>query len=972
MNVCDATGELFRFLILTNQGRLVVEYTTGSRVSAIGGTVSGSYYSVPVGQEDAMFGQGVVAKFRLTWDGSNNVLYWNNVQVATSPYTAATPNWGASSSFVIGATALGNHNGGGYACDDFIAEFQMAASGTGSGSPIVSLSSGSLTYASQNVGTTSAAQSVTLNNTGSAALTITSIAVAGTNPGDFAQTNTCGASVAAGGNCSISVTFTPTAAGNRGASVTITDSAAGSPHAVTLSGTGAGVPIVSLSSGSLTYANQNVGTTSAAQSVTLNNTGSAALTITSIAVTGTNPGDFAQTNTCGASVAAGGSCSISVTFTPTAAGTRGASVTIADNAAGSPHTVTLSGTGGAVPIVSLSSGSLTFANQNVGTTSAAQSVTLNNTGTAALTITSIAVTGTNAGDFAQTNTCGASVAAGGNCSISVTFTPTAAGSRNASVTITDNAAGSPHTVTLSGTGAGVPIVSLSSGSLTFASQNVGTTSAAQSVTLNNTGSAALSITSIAVTGTNAGDFAQTNTCGASVAAGGNCSISVTFTPTAAGSRGASVTITDNAAGSPHTVTLSGTGAGVPIVSLSSGSLTYASQNVGTTSAAQSVTLNNTGSAALTITSIAVTGTNPGDFAQTNTCGASVAAGGNCSISVTFTPTAAGSRGASVTITDSAAGSPHTVTLSGTGAGVPIVSLSSGSLTYASQNVGTTSAAQSVTLNNTGSAALTITSIAVTGTNPGDFAQTNTCGASVAAGGSCSISVTFTPTAAGSRGASVTITDNAAGSPHTVTLSGTGAGVPIVSLSSGSLTYASQNVGTTSTAQSVTLNNTGSAALTITSIAVTGTNAGDFAQTNTCGASVAAGGSCSISVTFTPTAAGSRGASVTITDSAAGSPHTVALSGTGAGVPIVSLSSGSLTYASQNVGTTSAAQSVTLNNTGSAALLISSIAVNGANPGDFAQTNTCGGECGPRWQLYDLCHFHPHNHRQPQRLADHHR
>jgi hypothetical protein len=124
-DVCDGTGELFRFLILTNQGRLVVEYTTGSRVSAIGGTVSGSYYSVPVGQEDAMFGQGVVAKFRLTWDGSHSVLYWNDVQVATSPYTAATPNWGASSSFVIGATALGNHNGGGYTSDDFIAEFQL-------------------------------------------------------------------------------------------------------------------------------------------------------------------------------------------------------------------------------------------------------------------------------------------------------------------------------------------------------------------------------------------------------------------------------------------------------------------------------------------------------------------------------------------------------------------------------------------------------------------------------------------------------------------------------------------------------------------------------------------------------------------------------------------------------------------------------------------------------------------------------
>src|ERR1019366_7096569 len=320
--------------------------------------------------------------------------------------------------------------------------------------------------------------------------------------------------------------------------------------------------------------------------------------------------------------------------------------------------------------------------------------------------------------------------------ISVPFTPTVAARRSASVNVTDNAAGSPHTVTLSGTGVGVPIVSLTAGSLTFASQNVGTTSAAQSVTLNNTGSATLLISSLAVTGTNAGDFAQTNTCGASVAAGGNCSISVTFTPTAAGIRGASVTITDNAAGSPHTVTLSGTGVGAPIVSLTAGSLTFASQNVGTTSAAQSVTLNNTGTATLLISGLAVTGTNPGDFAQTNTCGASVAAGGSCSILVTFTPTAAGIRGASVTITDNAAGSPHTITLSGTGVAVPIVSLTSGSLTFANKNVGTTSAAQSVTINNTGSATLLISGLAVTGTNPGDFAQTNTCGASVAAGGSC--------------------------------------------------------------------------------------------------------------------------------------------------------------------------------------------------------------------------------------------
>jgi hypothetical protein len=124
--------------------------------------------------------------------------------------------------------------------------------------------------------------------------------------------------------------------------------------------------------------------------------------------------------------------------------------------------------------------------------------------------------------------------------------------------ITDNASGSPQTVSLSGTGTG-PVVSLSPTSLTFGSQAVGTPGAAQTITLNNTGNAALSITSITVTGTNAKDFSETNTCGSSVAAEGNCPISVTFTPSASGSRTASVSITDNAPGSPQAVSLSGTG-----------------------------------------------------------------------------------------------------------------------------------------------------------------------------------------------------------------------------------------------------------------------------------------------------------------------------------------------------------------------------------------------------------------------------
>jgi hypothetical protein len=219
--------------------------------------------------------------------------------------------------------------------------------------------------------------------------------------------------------------------------------------------------------------------------------------------------------------------------------------------------VSLSGTGTA-PVDGLSPTSLAFGNQSVGTPSTAQTLTLSNTGNATLSITSLALTGTNASDFAQTNTCGSSVAANAHCTISVTFTPSASGSRTASVSITDNASGSPQTVSLSGTGTAA-VASLSPTSLAFGNQPADMTSSAQTVTLSNTGNAALSITSLALTGTNASDFDQSNTCGSSLAAGTNCTIAVMFTPSVTGAEAASLSISDNASGSPQTVPLSGAG-----------------------------------------------------------------------------------------------------------------------------------------------------------------------------------------------------------------------------------------------------------------------------------------------------------------------------------------------------------------------------------------------------------------------------
>jgi hypothetical protein len=208
-------------------------------------------------------------------------------------------------------------------------------------------------------------------------------------------------------------------------------------------------------------------------------------------------------------------------------------------------------------------------------------------------------------------------------------------------------------------------VSLLPGSLSFSQENVGTTSSAQSVLLSNIGDALLKISSIVPTGTNAADFAQTSPC-FDLVEGGQCTINVTFTPLATGSRSASLTITDNASNSPQTVSLTGTGAQLSAAVLSPTSLAFGQENSGVTTAPQTVTLSNTGSGPLNISAITLAGQEPFGFAQANTCGTSVAAGANCTISVTFTPNYTGTFSAYLSFADNAVGSPQTVSLSGTG------------------------------------------------------------------------------------------------------------------------------------------------------------------------------------------------------------------------------------------------------------------------------------------------------------------
>jgi hypothetical protein len=295
------------------------------------------------------------------------------------------------------------------------------------------------------------------------------------------------------------------------------------------------------------------------------------------------------------------------------------------------------------------------------------------------------------------------------------------------------------------------------------------------VTIKNTGTATLNLTSETITGANATSFIKSaTTCGATLAAAATCTVSVEFKPAATGTLTAALSIADNAPGSPQTVTLTGTGtAAAPAVSLTPASIAFPVTIVGATSTAQTVTLKNTGSGALSISSIALGGANPTSFAEIGTCGTSLAAGGSCLLVVAFKPASAAALSGTLSVTDNAAGSPHTVSLTGTGTAAPTLTLSATSITFPTTLHGTTSAAAGVTLTNTGTATVRLSSIVLAGTNPTSFVELNTCGATLAPSGSCGVYVAFKPAAAGSFTATVSITDNAAASPQSIALSGTG-------------------------------------------------------------------------------------------------------------------------------------------------------------------------------------------------------
>jgi hypothetical protein len=426
-----------------------------------------------------------------------------------------------------------------------------------------------------------------------------------------------------------------------------------------------------------------------------------------------------------------------------------------------------------------------------------------------------------------------------------------------------------------------PVMTLSPVSLTFTMQAVATASAAQTITVTNSGNAPLTVTQIVATG----DFYETDNCiGAVVAVGTSCAVQAGFLPAAVGTRAGGLAIYGNVAGGQATAALVGSGAPAAAIVLNPIAVTYSRTNVGAVSAAQNITLSNTGGFAVTLQAPAVVG----DFVLTaNTCGAMLGSNSGCTVSVAFKPTASGTRTGSFSIVDSVG--TQTASLTGVGALPATDALTPLSLTFATQQMNTASATQQVTLTNSGDAALTLIAAQI---SSGDFTVVNGCGNSLNGHSACSMLVAFVPKSVGQETGVLTVSDTYRS--QTVALSGTGVAPPGVSLSPVSiLAFAAFGVGQTAAAQTVTLTNNGGLPLLIQSMGATG----DFAivaGSNTCASSLASGAACTSQIVFAPTAGGARAGSLTVVDNAGSSPQSLQLTGMGVDFALTASGSGTAT------------------------------------------------------------------------------
>ena len=520
--------------------------------------------------------------------------------------------------------------------------------------------------------------------------------------------------------------------------------------------------------------------------------------------------------------------------------------------------------------------SMDFGTIAAGTQSAPQSVTFQNLSSSnSAYFMNVSVSG----PYVVTNNCPDPLPPSASCTIDIRFAPTVAGvAQSGNAVASYSFPGNPSkSISLTGSATGAPGVMFTPSSLTFAARPVSTTSLAQTITLTNNGTATLGISLIAITG----DFAFTSGCGATLAPGATCSIDVTFTPLVAGARSGTLSVTDNASGTPHTVALSGSGlsATAAVLEPTPGAVVFSSQAVGTDSEPSVVIVTNSGTAPLTFSAISLSGefriVAPPAGSSPAACPVTLPPGGTCRIDLVFHPLGLNARSGTLAISSN--GGNAALQVIGTGVvREPLQLQLPEALDFGPRAVGTRSPGQPVALHNISPYVANVMEL----TASGDFDVSDTC-TTIAAGATCSVLVTFQPSALGPREGALTVRTLRDVEPSTVRLLGTGIDnpEPALELSVTQIGFGNTFVGQLVTHE-VTLRNVGQAMLQVSAVVA----GGAFFTDGACVGPIAPNATCTVHVTFSPWTSGGAGGRLQVFSNAPNSPHAVSLSGTGCFVP----------------------------------------------------------------------------------------
>ena len=690
-------------------------------------------------------------------------------------------------------------------------------------------------------------------------------------------------------------------------------------------------PIMQYSPNSIAFPSIAIGGSSS-QSVMVQNTGAAPMQISvqmgATSNDGFTPGptpNFVESDNCGSSLAASAVCTIQVTFEPAPPASdqggpnRFATLTIFDNAPGDAHTVTLTGQAGNGPVLAVPTAPIVFPSQAAGTSSQPLPVLVSNLGDVPLNITNLSLGGANPSAFSvNLNPSGGSEAGCGAaptssvCEITVTFNPSAGatGTLSATALFTDNAADTPQNISISGAVAGSVALNISPTTLPVQGafpdaignpipQGLGT------FAVTNPTANSVQVTALTFGGANPGDYAvEENSCSGitlpfTVAPGASCSVGLSFQPAAgpSGTRSATLALTTSPAisGLPSVLlqadAVSNTDPSMSIarVPIDAGGVVvgHTLSDFGFVQIFNNYPIPCAGGATTCGGPLNITSITPGlsDFVLSTLTFSpyctlpplTIPAGGNCAFFLSFTPAAAGSRNTQLTILSNDPQGAFSVPVVGSGISVAIVQVSPAMLNFGPQVTGITSQPSAVTLSNIGSGNLTVSSI----TPSANFAiSSNTCAQPVAPNTSCTFSVTVTPPASGNVSGSINILDNGAyGGQQTVTLSASGTTGPALTLSPMTIQFGNQVVNTASAPQTITLSSTGNATVTFPVNGIHTTEDFIIAGT-TCGASLAPGASCTISVEYKPSVEFFETGSLLVSSNAPGSPQPAYFNGLG--------------------------------------------------------------------------------------------